>query len=187
MSSNSHLVLVMGRGLEWSDDGTVRLDESSRRMVKAAARMWSTNPHLHFVFTAPVSPEFGGPPLGKLMADYFYELCSGNRVRVSQLMADSFDSRGELSVFAHWIRRQPFDRITIVAVHWHIPRIKVILRQEWDPEVIDCVDFESVDETWSWLAHAKEWSKRYVHVYLPPYVGRPLVKVLRTFGMRTSW
>ena len=188
MGNRQELVLVMGRDLEWRDD-MLELGPESIRLVDAAIAYVSDNLQAVPCFAACQSPYHGEhtPALGKMMADYFTDQVE--RFCLT-LEAEAFDSRGEVrATWRYFLQEglQRYSKVTIIAADFHIPRLRKIVRQECGRVGLAHIKFRPVASPIGSLGLAKELLKRHVHVYLPPGLGRGLVRVLRTTGMNTSY
>ena len=147
-----------------------------------------TNPLFQACFAASDSPyATNDTTLAVLMAEYFRQFSAVRKVSVTVLTAQHFDTRGEVVAFWEFALRRGFRDLTIVAAEYHLPRVRVIVQQECGRVVGHQMRYELVFDPVGRIAHLKEWVKRYFHVYLPPDLGRVVVRGIRRFGLNTSW
>ena len=188
MVGTPELVLVMGRDLELRD-GKLELGPESIRLVDTAIAYVSGKPQAVPCFAACQSPYHGEntPTLGELMERYFMD-----RVEHVCLLLEAydFDSRGEVcAMWQYFLQRglQQYRKVTVITADVQIKRLRTIVRQECGRIGLAHIEFIPVTSPFTFLGLAKEWLKRYVHVYLPPGLGRSLVHLLRSAGLNTSY
>ena len=185
---NRHLILVLGRDVEELSDSTLQLGSSSRRLVEATVAFAAGQTGVEVCFAASDSPyATNDTTLAVLMAEYFRQFSAVRKVSVTVLTAQHFDTRGEAVAFWEFALRRGFRDLTIVAAEYHLPRVRVIVQQECGRVVGHQMRYELVFDPVGRIAHLKEWVKRYFHVYLPPDLGRVVVRGIRRFGLNTSW
>lgn len=182
------IILVMGRDF-YEFNGNLEPGPETIRLLDAMLK-YTTNrePKPVICFAAPVPP-YGDTQqtLAAAMADH---VRSRSEHDCREVLAEHFDSRGEIAVFWEFIIQQGIDnfsQITIIAADFHIPRLKRIVRQECGATGLRVIMFEPVPCWVSTMALGKEWVKRYGHVHLSPQLARGVARSLRAIGLNTSY